>query len=117
MEAGHPVRKGEKATKIVFWKILDIETKDDAGEKHKDKIKYILCSDSGITNALNQALQVITGDIICEMNDDDMLYDENVLDKVSNHLIAGEEWLYSKMVYIDKEGKEGGGGGRKTTLN
>jgi glycosyltransferase involved in cell wall biosynthesis len=88
-------------------------------DKNKDKIKYILSNDDGITNALNQALQNSTGDIICEMNDDDMLYDDNVLDTVKNRFnehLGGEKWMYAKMVYIDKDGKEGGAGGRQTTL-
>ena len=88
--------------------------------KNKDRIKYILTSDSGITNALNQALQNCTGDVIFEMNDDDMLYDNNVLSTVKNAFgesLDGEKWLYAKMVYIDKDGKEGGAGGRPTSLD
>lgn len=84
-----------------------------------ERILYILEGDTGITDALNQALRVSIGDIICEMNDDDLLYDNSVLERVKNAFgesLDGEKWLYAKMIYIDVEGKEGGAGGRQTSL-
>ena len=40
-ECGKQVKKGERATQIVFWKIVDIEKESQDGAKHKDKIPLL----------------------------------------------------------------------------
>lgn len=60
-----------------------------------DRIKYIWNKDRGITDAINQAMEVSTGDIISWANDDDILED-GILEIVEKE-ITGHEWLYGKI--------------------
>ena len=40
-ELGGNVRKGEKATLVVFWKFIDKETTDETGKKHVEQIPFL----------------------------------------------------------------------------
>lgn len=52
-------------------------------ENYKDKISVLVSEpDTGIYNAMNKALKLVTGDIVYFLNATDTLYDENVLRKV-----------------------------------
>jgi len=51
--------------------------------KYKEDISILLSEpDTGIYNAMNKAIKLITGDIVYFLNANDSLYDENVLEKV-----------------------------------
>ena len=79
LEAGNPVRKGEKATKIVFWKILDIETKDDAGEKHKDKIPLLKTYSVFNIEQTENFVKDIAGEVIDAKPEDKIESCENLI--------------------------------------
>ena len=40
-DAGYSVKKGEKATKVIFWKVLDIEKKNEEGKIENDKVPLL----------------------------------------------------------------------------
>jgi len=51
--------------------------------KYKENISILVSEpDSGIYNAMNKALEMVTGDVVYFLNATDTLYDENVLEKV-----------------------------------
>lgn len=52
-------------------------------EKYRDKIDILVSEkDSSIYNAMNKAIDLVSGDWICFMNSGDMFYDSNVLKNV-----------------------------------
>jgi glycosyltransferase involved in cell wall biosynthesis len=82
------------------------------------RIIYLLQQDEGITDALNQAAQRATGDIMVEMNDDDMLHDNEVLADIIKQFASHPDlqWLYSRMETIDSNNNPLQVLGRETTL-
>lgn len=71
--------------------IMDGQSTDRTLEivrKYEDdpRIRIISKKDTGLYNAMNNSLDVITGDYVLFLNSGDWLYDENVLEDISNHL-------------------------------
>ena len=66
--------------------IIDGQSTDgsiDVIDQYKSKISYWVSEkDSGIYNAMNKAIDLVSGDWICFMNSGDMIYDSNVLKNV-----------------------------------
>ncbi len=83
------------------------------------KIRYVAGKDGGITAALNDCLALARGDIIVEMNDDDMLYERDALSDVAQVFADNPdtEWLYGRMVCVNETGTVVGGMGERTTLS
>jgi glycosyltransferase involved in cell wall biosynthesis len=70
-------------------------------------IKWISESDSGMTNALNKGLAMATGDIVGELNADD-LYEPGALFAVGEAMASqpAMEWLTGQCRIIDEKGRE-----------
>lgn len=66
--------------------IKDGLSKDDSliGLPKSDKIRIESCSDKGIYDAMNQAVEMAEGEYIIFMNCGDYFYDENVLKEIAN---------------------------------
>ena len=64
LEAGYPVRKGEKATKIIFWKILEKESVGENGKKTKDKIPLLKTYSVFNVDQTEGFPEVVQGDLI-----------------------------------------------------
>jgi glycosyltransferase involved in cell wall biosynthesis len=60
-----------------------------------NRILYIHSKDKGITDAMNQAMRVATGDIFMWANDDDILLPETL--KTVSENIGGYPWGYGKI--------------------
>jgi glycosyltransferase involved in cell wall biosynthesis len=90
--------------------IIDGQSTDgtiDIIKKYENKIDYWISEpDSGMYEALNKGIQYSTGDIIGQLNSDD-LYNENVLSIVANIFIKQPfDMLYGDTVLIDSFGKK-----------
>jgi len=60
--------------------------------KYKDKISYFVSEpDDGIYDAMNKGIKTASGDFIIFLNANDVFYDENVLQKVSDALNENPE--------------------------
>lgn len=71
--------------------IMDGQSTDRTLEivrKYEDdpRIRIISKKDTGLYNAMNNSLDIITGDYVLFLNSGDWLYDKNVLEDVSKHL-------------------------------
>jgi len=60
-----------------------------------EKIKVIWGKDRGITDAMNTAMKIATGDIFCWANDDDLM-DKDALQTVIDN-IGDNKWLYGNI--------------------
>lgn len=76
--------------------VKDGFSKDGSIEKlpHNDKIKLFQKKDSGIYDAMNQAIEEATGDYLIFMNAGDRFYEKSTLDKVSNEIQQKRGDLY-----------------------
>lgn len=68
-EAGFQVRKGEKATQVVFWKLLDIENKNESGEIEQDKIPLLKSYYVFNVEQCEGFVEVANGDVIAKEED------------------------------------------------
>lgn len=75
-----------------------------------NNIRIITQEDGGIYNAMNQAVELATGDYIFFINCGDTLYDENVLEDVAKEIdFSQPDILYGNIVLINrKTGEEKG---------
>lgn len=64
-----------------------------------DRIHIIRKKDSGIYDAMNQAIEYATGNIAVFMNTGDLFYDDNVLYNVTNNI--GEDFDFNSIYYGD----------------
>lgn len=76
------------------WELILIDGSSDDGtieivKKHESKIHYFVSEpDSGIYNAMNKGLKHVSGDFVFFLNANDTLYSSDVLEKVTDELIA-----------------------------
>jgi len=62
--------------------------------KYKGRIaKYVSEKDNGIYDAMNKGIKIATGDLVYFLNSDDVLYDTDVIKKVSEKFQT-EKWDY-----------------------
>lgn len=69
--------------------------------KYEDRIKYISEKDRGIFDAMNKGLKMATGDFIIFMGADDVFVNDNVLDKVIEHVVDLNSVYYGNVIYSD----------------
>lgn len=65
--------------------------------KYQDKILLIEGRDTGIYNAMNQGKEVASGDYLLFLGADDLLYDENSLERAATHLIDNNTVYYGNV--------------------
>ena len=87
--------------------IIDGKSKDNTldiiklyEKKMGKKLKYISESDKGLYDAMNKGIKLATGDIIGILNSDDILYDENVFQKIIDN-IDNYDGVYSNLVLMN----------------
>lgn len=75
--------------------------------EYKDKIaKIVSCRDKGIYDALNQGIEVATGDVVGFIHSGDMLYDCDVISRISKfHEETNADISYGGSVNINENGK------------
>lgn len=76
--------------------------------KHKDHISKIISEpDKGIYDAINKGIKAATGDIVGLIHAGDQLYDEHVIEKISNHFKSHEiDALYGHSINLSADGKQ-----------
>ncbi len=75
-------------------------------ESHSDKIDaWVSEKDSGIYNAMNKGIKVAKGEYLLFLNSGDWLYENNVLENVSDKL-SGYDVLYGNMIKVFPDGKQ-----------
>lgn len=91
--------------------IIDNESTDstkDILEKYKNSIDRIISEkDSGLSNAMNKALRIATGDFIIFMHSDDHFIQSNSLSLLANELSKNKKanWVTGFIHFIDSENK------------
>lgn len=88
--------------------IIDGGSKDDTVNvvKQRGKRVAIIISepDKGIYDALNKGIDVATGDIIGFMHSDDILYDNQVIEKIANVFSSCDVGsVYGDLEYVQKD--------------
>ncbi|WP_310877412.1 glycosyltransferase family 2 protein [Priestia megaterium] len=89
--------------------IIDGLSKDNTVnilKENSDKIDYWISEkDNGITNAWNKALKKSTGDWILFLGADDLLYNENSLEKMLEHCsrFSSYDLIYGKVALINEK--------------
>ena len=72
-----------------------------------DMIKYIYQTNQGQPAAQNNGIRNATGDLICTLDDDDLLYDENSLYLRAKHIVDKEiEAVWTSAIDINSSGGE-----------
>jgi glycosyltransferase involved in cell wall biosynthesis len=91
--------------------IIDGKSTDstlDIIKKYRYKIDTIISEkDSGIYNAMNKALKIVTGEVVCFLNSDDCFYDNKILADLDNEFKKNSkaEIIYGNVV-ITLNGKQ-----------
>lgn len=70
-------------------------------EKFDSKLKYISETDIGLYDAMNKGVNLTTGEIIGILNSDDVLYDENVFQKIIDN-IDNYDGVYSNLLLMNQ---------------
>ena len=87
--------------------IIDGKSSDstlDIINSFRDKrIKLISENDKGLYDAMNKGIMMSTGDVIGIVNSDDVLYDENVFQKIADNYHDGTEILYGNIKYYNED--------------
>ena len=87
--------------------IKDGESSDDTlkiikkyEKKFKGKLHLISCEDKGIYDAINMALDEVSGDVVGILNSDDILADEYSFNKIIDN-ISDVDGVYSNLLFLD----------------
>lgn len=96
--------------KNIEYIIKDGKSKDNTlkiAEKYKKafngKLKIISSKDKGLYDAMNEAINMATGDIIGIINSDDVLAKPNVIEKIVNTIVEkNADGVYSNLVLMDE---------------
>lgn len=71
-----------------------------ACKNSKIHFKHIISADTGIYDAMNQAMEIASGDWIIFMNAGDYFYDSRVLKCVNGYLELGADIFYGNTLYL-----------------
>ncbi len=74
-------------------------------EKYKSKLAYYVSEkDRGLYDALNKGIQQATGDIVGLLHSDDLLFENNTIEKIVNKFNETQaDLVYAKGVYVERE--------------
>jgi len=76
-------------------------------EANQSKINFHLSEpDTGIYNAMNKGIKNARGEYLLFLNSGDTLFNTNVLQNISKHLINGVDIFYGDVNIVDNEGHE-----------
>lgn len=101
----------EQNYKNIEYIIKDGKSKDNTlaiikryEKKFNGKLKIKSCTDKGIYDAMNQAIELCTGDIIGLINSDDVLAHKNIIKNIANTFkIQNCDAIYGDLVFMDAE--------------
>lgn len=93
---------------LEYW-VMDGGSTDDTVKVLKSygkKINWVSKKDKGQTNAINEGLKKVTGDIVAYINSDDV-YAPNVFSQVADFFVKNPEamWYTGDYIIIDEFGK------------
>lgn len=71
-------------------------------KKFNNNLEYISESDKGLYDAMNQGIKLASGDVIGILNSDDILYDENVFQKIIDNF-EENDGVYSNLVLMNED--------------
>ena len=93
---------------------IDGDSKDNTIEliqnyqkDYPEIVKLFTRTPKGISNAFNEGIKESNGKYLIHLNSDDSFFDNNVLQKAYNFLIANDklDWIYGKICVINESGK------------
>jgi glycosyltransferase involved in cell wall biosynthesis len=90
--------------------IIDNQSKDQTlaiADKYKNNINLIISEkDKGLSDAMNKALKIASGEYVLFMHSDDMFVNTNSLSILANALLRNNnnEWATGYLQFIDKKG-------------
>lgn len=74
-------------------------------QKYQNKITYISEPDTGIYDAMNKGIELATGDIIGILNSDDVLFDNEIINKVVHSFSSDVDCVYGNVIFVNEFNK------------
>ena len=74
-------------------------------QKYQNKITYISEPDTGIYDAMNKGIELATGDIIGILNSDDVLFDNEIINKVVYSFSSDLDCVYGNVILVNESNK------------
>jgi glycosyltransferase involved in cell wall biosynthesis len=74
-------------------------------KKYQNKITYICEPDTGIYDAMNKGIELATGDIIGILNSDDVLFDNEIINKVVYSFSSDVDCVYGNVILVNESDK------------
>jgi len=74
-------------------------------QKYQNKITYISEPDTGIYDAMNKGIELATGDIIGILNSDDVLFDNEIINKVVHSFSSDVDCVYGNVILVNESNK------------
>ena len=69
-----------------------------------NKIAYFVSEpDNGIYDAMNKGINAATGDVLCFLNADDMLYHSSIITNVVKNFADDSDFLYGDTLMLDRD--------------
>jgi glycosyltransferase involved in cell wall biosynthesis len=74
-------------------------------QKYQNKITFISEPDTGIYDAMNKGIKLATGDIIGILNSDDVLFDNEIINKVVHSFSSDVDCVYGNVILVNEFNK------------
>lgn len=71
-------------------------------KKYQNQLAYISEPDSGIYDAMNKGVALATGDIVGILNSDDVLYENDTIEKIVKSFSLDIDCIYGNVVIVNK---------------